>query len=32
MDTDAPYFMKALYVIALLALIVLYLDLLHWRA
>ena len=31
MDTDAPYFMKALYVVALLAMVVLYLDLLHWR-
>lgn len=31
MNTEAPNFMKALYVVALLALIVLYFDLFHWR-
>ena len=31
MDDDIPHFMKAMYVLAVIALFVLYLDLFHWR-
>jgi hypothetical protein len=31
MKDDVPYFMKTMYVLAVIAMIVLYLDLFHWR-
>ena len=30
-DDDIPHFMKTMYVIALIAMMVLYFDLFHWR-